>query len=70
VEGFTSNPVRGHGDDDSLTVAEQVRGQRKRLLFELMLPAAAIDALLEGLAGAVGTGIVFHVQPVLRKGRI
>ena len=70
VMGFTSFPVRGHGDDETLTVAEQVRGQRKRLRFELLLPASAIDPLLAGLADAVGTGIVYHVQPVLRRGRI
>jgi hypothetical protein len=70
VRGFTSFPVRGHGDQEALTVAEQVRGQRKRLQFELMLDAEAIDPLLAGLADEVGKGIVYHVQPILQKGRI
>ena len=69
-EGFTSYPVRGHGEHTHLSIAEQVSGRRKRVQFELILDESRIDPILAGLRTAVGAGIVWWLQAVLRSGRI
>ena len=69
VAGFTSYPVRGHGENENLTVAEQVTGQRRRLQTELLLEQENVDLVLAGLKEAVGRDIVWWLQPVLKSGR-
>lgn len=69
-EGFTSFAVRGHGEHDQLSIAEQVSGRRKRTQFELMMDEDRVDDLLEGLRKQVGTDIVWWLSPVVRHGRV
>lgn len=69
LSGFTSYPVRGHGEHIHLSVAEQVSGRRKRIQFEVMLSSTEVKALLSGLK-QVGNGINYWEVPVARSGRI
>ena len=68
--GFTSYPVRGHGENRRLSIAEQVAGRRGRIQFELILPEESITDLLENLEPEVGTDIFFWQQEVVRSGRV
>lgn len=68
--GFTSYPVRGHGEHQYLSIAEQVSGRRKRVQFELILPEAATSTVLGGLKEQVGTDIFYWQQPVAASGRL
>ena len=68
VEGFTSFELRGHGEHENLSVAEQVSGRRRRLQFEIRLQREAVDALLDALGREVGHDIRFRELPILRSG--
>lgn len=68
--GFSSYPVRGHGEQARLSIAEQVSGRRKRIQFELILSQELIDSVLTGLREQVGTDIYFWQQAVTRSGHI
>lgn len=70
VDGFTSFEVRGHGEHENLSVAEQVSGRRRRLQFEIRLERDAIDALLDALGREVGSDIRFRELPLLRSGHL
>ena len=69
VSGFTSYPVRGHGEHSYLSIAEQVSGRRKRIQFEIIMAAPEVDDLLAGLDANVGKGIVYWQLPVINFGR-
>ena len=70
VSGFTSYPVRGHGEHSYLSIAEQVSGRRKRIQFEIIMAPPEVDDLLGGLAENVGKGIAYWQLPVINFGRI
>lgn len=70
VGGFTSYPVRGHGETDDLTLIEQVSGHRRRLQFETLIDEEDYNRIIDGLKEQVGTDIVFWEQPVSRHGRV
>lgn len=70
VKGFTSYPVRGHGEHSCLSIAEQVSGRRKRVQFEVIMAEADIDAVLSGMSAAVGKGIGYWQLPVTNIGRL
>lgn len=74
VSGFTSYPVRGHGRHEGrrvpLSVAEQVTGRRKRVLVEILLEAAAIPLVLDGLKARVGGDITWWQLPLSGFGRV
>ncbi|AFI85512.2 hypothetical protein Q7A_2726 [Methylophaga nitratireducenticrescens] len=70
IVGFSSYTVYGHGQQQGLSVAEQVSGRRKRSQYELLVSAPTIPIILSGLAEAVGRGIVYWQQPVSNFGRI
>ena len=70
VSGFTSYPVRGHGEHSYLSIAEQVSGRRKRIQFEIIMAAQEVDGLLGGLASNVGKGIAYWQLAVMNFGRI
>jgi Protein of unknown function (DUF3240). len=69
VSGFTSYPVRGHGEHSHLSIAEQVSGRRKRIQFEIIMAALEVDSLLGGLTENVGKGIAYWQLPVSNFGR-
>lgn len=70
VGGFTSYPVRGHGEQKQLSIAEQVTGRRKRVQFELILPEGRVADVLAGLKEQVGSDIFYWQQPVTGSGYI
>lgn len=69
VRGFTSYPARGHGEHANLSLSEQVTGRRKRIQFEIILPASDAEPIIAGLREQVGTDIFYWQQPVISSGR-
>ncbi|WP_139558852.1 DUF3240 family protein [Methylotetracoccus oryzae] len=69
--GFTSFPVNGHsGRSDGLTLAEQVSGRKQNVRFEICLPQAEVDRLIDALCRDFSnTGVVYWVTSVVRFGR-
>ncbi len=59
VTGFNSYPVRGHGDHNNMSIAEQVTGRRERIQFESLIQAGDYQRIVGGLADAVGKDIVY-----------
>ena len=70
IEGFTSYQVHGHGEHNSLNIAEQVTGRRKRSQYEIFIARSAIPKVLEGLASSVGKDIVYWEHTVQNFGRV
>jgi len=64
VPGFTSAAVNGHGSSvHSMSLAEQVSGRRRQVLFQLHLPTAQCDGLVDALKNDFGnSGIHFILQ--------
>ncbi len=70
LKGFTSYPVRGHGEHQQMSIAEQVSGRRKRIQFELIASETLATEVLQGLRQGVGTDIYFWQQPIAANGHI
>ncbi len=68
LKGFTSYPVRGHGDHANLSLAEQVSGRRKRTQVEIILNEDSVESVLSGLAESVGRDITWWQHPVSASG--
>ena len=66
VSGFSSMPISGHGSSEaSMTLAEQVAGRRRRVMFFTHLETVAAAALLERLRrDFAGADIHFWTTPV------
>ena len=72
VPGFSSVPVAGHGSSEkSMTLAEQVAGRSRRVMFVTHVPSDTAKALLEDLRTAfAGSGLHYWVVPVADFGRL
>jgi hypothetical protein len=72
VPGFTSLPVAGHGSSEhSMTLAEQVAGRSRRVMFLLELPEQQALALIAALAAAFrGSGLHYWLVPLRAAGHI
>jgi hypothetical protein len=72
VPGFSSLPIAGHGSSEqSMTLAEQVTGRSKRVLFLIQLGQADAERLLAELGRSfAGSGLHFWMTPVLRAGHL
>ena len=70
IVGFSSYTVYGHGQQQGLSVAEQVSGRRKRSQYELIVKKSIIPLIISGLAEAVGRDIIYWQQPVSNFGRL
>ncbi len=70
--GFSSVPINGHGSSEkSMTLAEQVAGRRRQVLFLLHLPEAVARALLEDLTrDFAGSGMHYWMTPAMAFGHI
>lgn len=70
VPGFTSLPASGHGSSEhSMTLAEQVAGRSRRVLFLIRVPAQTARAILDDLAGAFrNAGLHYWLLPVIEGG--
>jgi hypothetical protein len=72
VSGFSSHPIAGHGSSEhSMTLAEQVAGKRRQVLFQLHMPCDAARGLIEQVkASFAGSGMHYWLQPVLESGHL
>lgn len=72
VSGFTSMPISGHGTSmHSLSVAEQVAGRRRQVMFSMHVPeAVAHDVIAAARHSFGGSGLHYWVLPVLAAGHI
>lgn len=72
VSGFSSTPIAGHGSSEgSMTLAEQVAGRRRRVMFFTYLEAGAAQSLLERLRRDFdGADIHFWTTPVGQFGNL
>lgn len=70
--GFSSQEVGGHGTRlDDLSAAEQVSGYRRRVQFQIQIPAATVDAFLRSAGTEFGRADVHYwVVPVLLAGQL
>jgi hypothetical protein len=72
VGGFSSHPIAGHGSSEhSMTLAEQVAGRRRQVLFQMHLPCAQARALLAAIKTDFhGSGMHFWILPILESGHV
>lgn len=72
VSGFSSHAIAGHGSSEhAMTLAEQVAGKRRQVLFQLHLPCNDARALIELVKTRfAGSGMHFWLQPVLESGHL
>lgn len=72
VSGFTSLPVFGHGSSESsMTLAEQVAGRSRRVMFMIHLPRAVAEKLLAALAEEFhGSSVHYWLAPLECAGRL
>lgn len=72
IPGFSSFPVSGHGSSEhSMTLAEQVAGRSRRVMFLIQLPDEALTEVLAGLRSQfAGSGLHYWVLPVAEAGRL
>jgi hypothetical protein len=72
VPGFSSAPVSGHGSSErSMTLAEQVAGRSRRVMFFMHVPQDAARRLLDDLRDTFrGSGLHYWVLPVVDFGHL
>ncbi|HWK53743.1 MAG TPA: DUF3240 family protein [Hyphomicrobiales bacterium] len=70
VEGFSSYHVYGHGSGGLNTLAEQVRGRRKRMQVEMIVACEAVPRILAQVKTQVGGDGVYWEQLVHNRGRL
>ena len=72
VAGFSTYPISGHGSSEhAMSLAEQVAGRRRQLLFQLYLPCAKCRVLLSDLRNKFhGSGMHYWLTPVLEAGHL
>jgi hypothetical protein len=72
VRGFSSVPIAGHGSSEkSMTLAEQVAGRRRQVMFYTHLDAEVAEALLQDLRRDFrGSGMHYWLTPALAAGHI
>ena len=72
VPGFTSLPIAGHGSSEhSMSLAEQVAGRSRRVMFLLEIPEPAARALIAAVrADFSGSGLHYWLLPMLAAGHI
>lgn len=68
VSGFTSYPVRGHGEHGTMSIEEQVTGRRRRVQFEVQLQIEAADLVLADVGVQVARGLRWWLVPVQASG--
>jgi len=66
VGGFTSYPVNGHGASvHAMSVAEQVAGRRRQVLFQTHLPQSQAERLVAELKrDFAGSGMHYWIVPL------
>ncbi len=72
ISGFTSLQVSGHGTSQhSMSVAEQVVGRRRQVMFQTYLSEVDAVALIKGLEeNFAGSGMHYWLSPVITSGHL
>lgn len=72
VSGFSTYPISGHGSSEhAMSLAEQVAGKRRQVLFQLLLSQTLADALIEQIQRDFrGSGMHYWLVPVLESGHL
>ncbi|MEQ6340233.1 MAG: DUF3240 family protein [Gammaproteobacteria bacterium] len=72
MNGFTSLKIDGHGTGHQcLSIAEQVTGRSRKLMFQCHLPIEVARDIIEGLKrDFAGSGLHYWMVPVLEAGRL
>lgn len=72
VSGFSSMPIAGHGSSEhAMSLAEQVAGHRRQVLFQIHLALADARRLVTSLGEEFhGSGMHFWLTPVLDSGHV
>jgi len=72
VTGFSSSPIAGHGSSEqAMTLAEQVAGRQRRVMFFTHLGSTDADALLDRLRqDFAGADIHYWTTPVEHFGHL
>jgi hypothetical protein len=72
VSGFTSLPIAGHGSSEhSMSLAEQVAGRSRRVMFLLELNEPVAQTLIDELGEAFsGSGMHYWLVPLRASGHI
>ena len=72
VSGFSSHAIAGHGSSEhAMSLAEQVAGRRRQVLFQTHLPCDTAHALIEAVkAEFKGSGMHYWLLPALASGHV
>lgn len=72
VSGFSSHAISGHGSSEhAMSLAEQVAGRRRQVLFQTHLPCSAAYTVIEAVQAAFkGSGMHYWLLPVLASGHV
>ena len=72
VSGFTSFPINGHGASlHAMSLAEQVAGRRRQILFQTHLSRAEAESLLGDLKrDFAGSGMHYWLLPLAAGGHL
>ena len=69
---FSSAPIAGYSAEHSrLSIAEQVRGRRNNIMFQVKTTRSEANRIVEDLKkDFAGAGLHYWLTPVLAEGRI
>lgn len=72
LSGFSSHPVSGHGSSQhAMSLAEQVAGRRRQVLFQMHLPTPHAQRLLEQVKRQFnGSGMHYWLLPLIDAGHL
>lgn len=72
LSGFSSMRIDGHGSRHAeLSLAEQVLGRQRKVMFQVHTECEGIEDLLVGLReDFTGAGLHYWVMPLVSTGRI
>lgn len=72
VSGFSSHLIAGHGSSEhAMSLAEQVAGKRRQVLFQLHMPCVDARDLLALIKSEFsGSGMHYWLQPVVESGHL
>lgn len=69
IEGFTTHTADGHGSHHGLSIAEQVSGRRRQVVFWVELEQDVVDTVLQQLQQAFsGGGLHYWLMPLTAQG--
>ena len=72
LSGFSSGRIDGHGSRQSdLTLAEQVTGRQRKLMFHVHTDCDQVKVLVDALKQSFqGAGLHYWVMPLMEAGSI